>query len=159
MLALRALSEAQEPPSEFTNEQLVFKTSFTAEFDGGRYFPTSTREVAINANISEINATPTAKVVKEKPKGNTLCFCVTYAREISGLPIPRVDNAGELKPNSEPRVGGLVLFQYGKTAHVAVITDMGEKGIDISEANFRKCRATKRTISWDDSAIKGFAYY
>lgn len=78
--------------------------------------------------------------------------CYSYAQ----LFVGKLPKMAEIKPNGPPKVGGLVILQYGKVKHLAVITALTEKGIKVKEANFEPAKLTTRTILWSDSRIIGF---
>lgn len=123
-----------------------------------------------NAEIAEGPTTPVpvltvgvAKVV-QPPSDTTLlnheeCSCIKGARGY-GVPIPLGTDAKDIKGNSSPVIGGLVLFRYPKDDHVAVIEGFNG-GFEVVEWNYRKgpCVATRRTVAWNDPAIRGFASF
>ena len=59
-------------------------------------------------------------------------------------------------------VGDVLLLQYGKVAHAALIIGFEwEEGRQtptyfwVVEANFDRCKVTSRKIAWEDEHIKG----
>lgn len=99
-------------------------------------------------------------VIDEIKKGNQWkwvgCSCVQFARAL-GVKIPPKTDAKDLKPNATPQIGGLVLLKYGKLDHVATITSLGSQDFSVREANYQSpCQITKRTITYQDKAIRGF---
>ena len=99
-------------------------------------------------------------VIDELKNGNewkwTNCSCVKFARAL-GVKIPPKTDAEDIKSNSTPQVGGLVLFKYSNLDHVAVITALNASNFEVREANFKEpCLASRRTVSYQDKAIRGF---
>lgn len=99
-----------------------------------------------------------ATSTQEAPTEPQECFCVTFARKY--IPnLPRGD-AKNLIPNSGPTIGGVMIMDYYGVGHVAVITGFDKNGdAQIIEANYKKCRVTRRTVSLDDIHIVGYANY
>ncbi len=91
----------------------------------------------------------------EKLEESIYCSCIKTAREL-GADIPIGTNAWDLEPNTSRYTKGvLILLQYD-SRHVAVITELADDGIHVSEGNFRKCEATNRVIDYDSPEIIGF---
>lgn len=82
------------------------------------------------------------------------CFCVTFARQF--VPhLPRGD-AKYLVPNSDLKEGGVVILQYGKVRHVAVVLKVTGDELSIVEANYKRCRTSFRTINRYSEEVVGF---
>lgn len=87
----------------------------------------------------------------------TGCSCIQTAK---ALGVKVSGNAKDLKPNSSPKVGGLILMKYGEVYHVAVImeiipTSYGQL-FKVREGNYQKCKITEREIRSDDRKILGY---
>lgn len=83
----------------------------------------------------------------------TICSCTAEVRRL-GASVPFKD---KLLPNNEyPRVGGVIIFQEKTQRHLAYITSVGEDGIKIKEANYKRCERGERVIKFDDPKIIGF---
>lgn len=80
----------------------------------------------------------------------TVCNCRSYASLFVTLPN------GPLIPNASPAIGHLAIFDYDGTPHVAVITEVGEEGFEVKEANYRPCKTGERVVRWDDPSLVGF---
>ena len=79
--------------------------------------------------------------------------CYSYAMTQLGK-LPKMV---QITPNTEhPRVGGLVVFNYSGTKHVAVIKSVVEEGINVKECNFKAYTCGSRLIKWDDSRVTGY---
>lgn len=64
--------------------------------------------------------------------------------------IPEFPSTKDLIPNSIfPNVGGVVILQYDRLAHYALIEAVVEAGVWISETNFEKGKFTKRLLTWN----------
>lgn len=100
---------------------------------------------------------PVVPVEAELPPISVYCSCIKTAR-LLGANIPMGTNASDLKPNSTPVVGGLVLLSYSKAHHVAYIAELQEKGVLIREGNYKRCEYTERLIPYDYKYITGFWY-
>jgi len=90
-------------------------------------------------------ATSTRYMIVEK------CNCGVFARKY--LDFPKVNHVEELQPNHSPTINGGVLFTYG---HIGVITNITDKGFNIIESNFHRCKISERFIGWQNNTIKGF---
>jgi len=73
------------------------------------------------------------------------CSCIKGLRTF-GVYIPLNTNAKDLKPNSMPVVGRVVLFNYSGVYHAALITSMNTESFSIKETNFIKCKYSERKI-------------
>ena len=84
------------------------------------------------------------------------CFCVTWLREVAGIPI--LGNAEDITPNVDrPYVGGVILLDYDGVAHAGLITAIFPSGaIYMKSANKTKCQVTESVVSKDSSNIRGF---
>jgi len=91
------------------------------------------------------------------------CECVRYLREVHGVNIK--GDAWSLKPNLSRwnvDVGDVLLLQYGKVSHAALIIGFEwEEGRQtpthfwIVEGNYKRCQVTSRKIKWEDGHIRG----
>lgn len=118
-------------------------------------FPTPTSDRTIEY-VSVVHAQELPKETASPVKRLPLCSCILYARAL-GVAIPNSTDAVDLKPNSVPVVGGLVLLTYSSgISHVAVITALLEGGVMVTEANYRRCKEGQRLISWKDPNLRGF---
>ena len=84
------------------------------------------------------------------------CSCIKIARNV-GVNIPMGTDAKDLKPNTTPHIGALILLRYGDVYHVAVIRGY-VGGFQVVEGNFKKgpCVATSRVVDFNDPHIVGF---
>lgn len=100
----------------------------------------------------------TAPTIIETPqeKNEVYCSCVKTVR-LYGAEIPLGTNAEDLIPNATPQAGGLALFQYTNTSHVAYVIVLQEEGFWVWEGNYRECEKTARFVEWDDPFLVGFA--
>ena len=86
-----------------------------------------------------------------------LCFCLRASR-VFGAKLPFVD-AKDLKRNSVPTEGGVVILKYGSVYHTAYIQFILKNGMWLKEGNFiGKCKYSERYLDFTDSAIIGFYY-
>jgi len=97
------------------------------------------------------------KDVREDLHGLTQCSCVRTARA-EGVAIPYGTNAANITPNSEPRVGGLVLFEYDYGFHVSKIEAFVAGGYFVKEGNWTPCERNERIVFFNDPYIRGFWY-
>lgn len=81
----------------------------------------------------------------------TSCSCVSYVRA-RGVNLPRGD-AKDLKPNSMPKVGGVVIFDYG---HVAYIEKLDAERVYFAGANVPRCEIRRGSVLLTDPSIKGY---
>jgi len=91
----------------------------------------------------------------EEPKNFIACSCIKTARS-EGVDIPIGTNAVDLKPNSRPVIGGLILLKYENVSHVAVIKEFTNSGFLVVEGNFNECQREEREIYFIDPFIIGF---
>ena len=84
--------------------------------------------------------------------------CIKTARAL-GVPIPLNTDAEDVRANSTPIIGGLVLFSYPQDDHVAVLIAYADDGFVIDEGNYKKGQFTRRYIAWRDVALRGFARF
>ena len=125
--------------------------------------PVSASEIGGSAEQTSLAAVnsphlPISKVIEPKIEiiADIACSCVrTVIAE--GLAIELKD-AKDLIPNSEPLIGGGVLFYYPKTDthHVAYIQAFTDEGMFVKEGNFKKCEISERLVYWNDPFIIGF---
>lgn len=101
--------------------------------------------------------TDSAAIPITEPQDNEVyCSCIKTAR-LFGVVIPFGTDAEDIVSSSTPEVGGLALFSYENTDHVAVITSISETGFTVVEGNYKRCQKTNRFIEWNDPRIRGFA--
>ena len=79
------------------------------------------------------------------------CNCYAYASLFMKLP-----KMAQIKPNSIPVVGSIVIMNYRGVKHVSVITGLSKDGVMVKEANFTPCLVGKRFISFKDPFLVGF---
>lgn len=101
--------------------------------------------------LAQQNATSTPAVVLPEPDP-TSCNCWSYLQtRIKDLPL-----MNQVKPNSTPVVGGVVILDYHGVPHVAYIEALEDDGVLVSESNYKHCTYDKRVISWTDKALVGY---
>lgn len=94
-----------------------------------------------------------ASVVPQDAQNDPVaCNCYLYVKSLI-LGLPR---ASELKTNTTPHVGAVVIFDYDGLPHYGVITSLSANGFELKDSNFRPCRYMTRHISWSDAHIRGF---
>ena len=101
-------------------------------------------------------AEPTVPVAVTMPD-ETLCNCYTYVKER----IPELPNTSELKGNTVPEKGAVVLFEYvgedGEAVkHYAILRTFEGDGFWVDENNYKKCVTSPRYVYFNDKSIKGF---
>ena len=115
--------------------------------------------VLYNPQIIETAEIP--PIVYKSPKKETktevsiFCSCIETARA-EGVDIPIGTNAGDLKPNSLPVIGALILLKYKNADHVAKILEFKAEGFLVVEGNFKPCQRGTRIVYYIDSFIRGF---
>jgi len=89
-----------------------------------------------------------------------LCSCVAYVVS-KGYKLPLIKTPTDLKSNAMPRIGTLALLRYPiGGGHIAIVRKVTAGGIEIDDANFRRCRETKgRFISWETFERVGRGFY
>lgn len=96
------------------------------------------------------------KMAESDPiRDDTACSCIKTARA-EGIDIPIGTNAVDLKPNSSPEIGALILLSYPNTEHVAKILAFTGEGFLVTEGNFKPCERGERIIYYIDPFIRGF---
>lgn len=97
------------------------------------------------------------QAVQEEKKEVVECSCIKIARSV-GVKIPLGTNAEDLKPNTTPHLGSLILLKYGDIWHVAVILGYTDSGFKVVEGNFHRgpCVPTERVLAFNDVHIVGF---
>ena len=89
--------------------------------------------------------------------GNGKCSCVEYAKSVLEKEGEIWGNAGDILPNSnEPSIGSIVLLNEGKNGHIGVITYQNDTEFTITEANYKPCEITTRTLPRDYKPIRGY---
>ncbi len=114
-------------------------------------------------NPTAVYSTPNYKIVNEwvaQDKANSIkygfCSCVIFVKRLTGY--DEVVGAAKNWPtNAEaPTVGGVVILNESKIGHVAYITSVDGESFTISEANFKNCQRSSRTLNISDKDIIGF---
>lgn len=91
----------------------------------------------------------TAPVAVEVPLAN----CWEYVKR----QIPTLPNTKDLKPNSTPQKGAVVIFEYpGNLMHYAVLTTFDGDGFWVDENNYKAGVTAPRWVRFNDPAIRGF---
>jgi len=109
--------------------------------------------VATNVEyVKPIPPIPPKPVIK---RISSYCSCVTFVKSVVGYDRP-VGWARSWPKNSEPEIGGVVVQNIGKYGHVAVIEGITGNTLYLVEANYKKCRLTRRTMQITDPSIMGF---
>lgn len=108
---------------------------------------------SLKTNASEIGENRESKV--------DLGSCVSFIRHTSfwGWDFPTVQNAGEIPVTKKiPILGSVALFNYARNPHAALVVSINyaSSTFDVLEANFVPNSIGRRTISFQDKALKGF---
>lgn len=114
------------------------------------------KEKGIAPWISSYEAWSKDIATSTKDKIDTLCSCMSY---INSQGIPLKGDAIDLKPSSNPKVGGVAIFRYNNTiegGHAGIIKRFTKKGFIIQETNWKRCQKTEREVFWTDQFLKGF---
>lgn len=97
------------------------------------------------------------EVVKPTIKGSLsigLCSCVVWVQQ--QIPTFPMGDADEIKANSYPQEGGVVLFQYEVLGHVAIIREIHTDYMLVEETNYHMCQHGFRRVPYTDPHIRGF---
>ena len=81
-----------------------------------------------------------------------VCSCINYLKTL-GVTVSGY--AGDIKANSIPKAGGVILLSYNEE-HAAYIKELKTDGMVILEANFKPCQKSSRFIDYNDSHIRGY---
>ena len=92
--------------------------------------------------------------VVEVAKESVYCSCIATARML-GANLPKGD-AKDLKRNSPPTVGGVVILRYGSVYHTSYIQYLFPGGMWVQEGNKIPCKYSERFIFFTDPNIIGF---
>ena len=118
-------------------------------------------QLVSHAEAQVIHEQPVVEPKVAEVTANTVfCSCVRYVR--SKIPEFPSNDAKNIKPNSVPVAGGVIILKYWNKElgqelyHVAYIESFTEKGFLVSETNFKKCQRTDREVLFTDKAIVGF---
>lgn len=88
---------------------------------------------------------------------SVLCSCVTYAKQRSGINVGPVGYAKNHPINSHvPKVGSIMVMHSGWTGHLAVVTAVKGNLITITEANWKHCQQSTRTLNANNPSIRGY---
>jgi len=135
-------------------------------------WPLLARESAVEVDWREYAEPLQDVVVNPLPENRDRDFsqgngsCMPYARSRSGLPISgsactilnRLDDYG-LSYREEPAVGTVVVTSEGPCGHVAVVEEIKEKTIVISEQNYKGLYVvSERELAIDSELIQGYVY-
>lgn len=86
----------------------------------------------------------------------TYCSCVNFVKAYLGVKDEIWGWAARITPtDTEPQIGDVVLTTEGG-GHAAVITDIKDGMLSITEANYFSCRVTSRTLPMNSSKIRGY---
>lgn len=105
-----------------------------------------------------------------KNKANSLrCYCLAYAKAVSGINIGSVGYAAWHPVNTQvPTVGAIIFLNEGYnvwdrrlqrnvfTGHAGVVTAVTDTTITIVEANYSPCKVGNRTLKRNYFRIRGF---
>lgn len=121
------------------------------------YHPEISDEQAFDADFA-INYA--AKAIRDGTQNQfVVCSCVAYVR--TRVPkLPRGD-ASELIPNSSPRKGSVVIYNYSGTYHLSYMKDFDSRGYWEAGTNLEACKIYTRFVRWDSLEFKkviGFWY-
>lgn len=85
------------------------------------------------------------------------CNCVLFAKTMLGIK-ESLGVAKDIKPTSPvPYVGGLVITNESEFGHVAVITEIKNGYLYLTESNYVHCKITyNRKLPIDSQKIKGY---
>lgn len=61
-----------------------------------------------------------------------------------------------IMPNSPPKKGSVAVFDYKGVKHIAVVTELREKGFMIKEANYEPAKIGTRFVPWNSPSLIGF---
>ncbi len=60
-------------------------------------------------------------------------------------------------PRSTPSVGSIAMFKYDSgVSHVAIVEELQQEGMVVSECNYRKGVCDKRFVKWNNDTLVGF---
>jgi len=85
----------------------------------------------------------------------TVCSCVQQLKAM-GIKVPKGWNADDFIPNTIPSKGVVIILKYKTLYHVALITDISDKGFHIRESNYQPCKTGSRVIPFNSPEIVGF---
>lgn len=88
---------------------------------------------------------------------NVACSCIQYVKmRLGGISeswgYPNKMKAYEISPY----VGGVVVTTEGPVGHVALIEAIEGTTLTVSEANYVRCKITRRTIEMNAPQIRGY---
>lgn len=70
--------------------------------------------------------------------------------------IPELPKTADIVVSNLAKDGSVAVFDYRGLRHYAYITKLGTDSFEVIEANFERCKLSKRTISRDDPALLGY---
>lgn len=111
-------------------------------------------DVALTANETDVETLYRVWLAKKAPSG--ACSCVIWAKTQLGY-TNSVGAAKNWPINSqEPEVGEVIITSESSLGHVGLIISIDGDLETIEEANYERCRVTKRTINKNAPFIRGY---
>ena len=80
------------------------------------------------------------------------CNCYAYVR----TKIPSFPMASLVKPNTAPKVGAVVIFDYDGLPHYGIISSFDAGGFNLTDSNYGGCGIRTHYVTWDNKYIVGF---
>lgn len=91
------------------------------------------------------------------PKNYNPCSCVSYARWYSKINVGSIGLAKNHPINSNrAKPGAIVITSESHSGHVAVVLQVNGDEILITEANYKPCQVSQRTLSIYSPLIRGY---
>jgi hypothetical protein len=87
------------------------------------------------------------------------CNCVLYARTIrEDLPYGLTSKTSKrrIAEKREPKVGDVILTSEGYFGHAGIVIGSSEDEVYFTEANYRRCTYTIRTLQKTNKRILGY---
>lgn len=96
--------------------------------------------------------------LKPKPISYDPCSCVSYARWKTGINVGSIGVARNHPINSQiPKENAIVVMNSKYPAgHLAVVAEINQDTITITESNATPCKVTSRTLPKNSELIKGY---
>ena len=91
-------------------------------------------------------------ITLDKQSAWVVCNCFSFVK----TKIRNIPQMDDIKPNSVPTVGGIVIMNYRGVKHIAYIEKILENGVLVFESNYRPCSLGKRVIEWTDPSLIGY---
>ena len=94
--------------------------------------------------------------IEQYKKGNEFywvsCSCWAFVKtQVKDLPKMK-----DIVPNANRAVGTVAVFQYKKSKHIALVTEVHDTYFIVRESNFNPCELSKRKVYYDDKNLLGF---